>query len=295
MAPVLIEVEGLSKIYRVAEKQPGLAGTLRHFVRRRTRDVVAVQDVSFQIAPGEMVGFLGANGAGKTTTLKMLCGLIHPSSGSVQVAGHRPQRRQAEFLRRITLVMGQKQQLLWDLPPMDSLRVNAAVYGISDQLAQRRINALADLLELGEELTRPVRKLSLGQRMKAELLAALLHEPEVLFLDEPTLGLDALCPRVLLIHQGSLFHDGPLDQLTLALAPEREVRLELEHPVTADALVGLGRLESLQGSSVHLRVARDELTSVVAALLDRFPVVDLEVNDPPIDALIGDLFRQGRV
>ena len=324
----MIHVEGLSKTYRVAEKQPGFAGTLRHFIRRRTRDVTAVQDVSFQIQPGEMVGFLGANGAGKTTTLKMLCGLIHPSSGSVQVAGYRPQRRQAEFLRRITLVMGQKQQLLWDLPPMDSLRVNAAVYGIPDQLAQRRINALADLLELGEELTRPVRKLSLGQRMKAELLAALLHEPEVLFLDEPTLGLDvnaqarvrqfladynrrtgatvlltshymaditALCPRVLLIHQGSLFHDGPLDQLTLALAPEREVRFELEHPVTADALVGLGRLESLQGSSVHLRVARDELTSVVAALLDRFPVVDLEVNDPPIDALIGDLFRKGRV
>jgi ABC-2 type transport system ATP-binding protein len=224
--------------------------------------------------------------------------------------------------------MGQKQQLLWDLPPMDSLRVNAAVYGISDQLARRRINALADLLELGEELTRPVRKLSLGQRMKAELLAALLHEPEVLFLDEPTLGLDvnaqarvrqfladynrrtgatvlltshymaditALCPRVLLIHQGSLFHDGPLDQLTLALAPEREVRFELEHPVTADALAGLGSLESLQGSSVHLRVPRDELTSVVAALLDRFPVIDLEVKDPPIDALIGDLFRKGRV
>ena len=238
----MIQVEGLSKIYRVAEKQPGLAGTLRHFIRRRTRDVTAVQDVSFRIEPGEMVGFLGANGAGKTTTLKMLCGLIHPSAGEVQVAGHRPQRRQAEFLRRITLVMGQKQQLLWDLPPMDSLRVNAAVYGIPDAVARRRIKELADLLELGEELTRPVRKLSLGQRMKAELLAALLHEPEVLFLDEPTLGLDvnaqarvrqflaeynrrtgatvlltshymaditALCPRVLLIHQGRLFHDGP--------------------------------------------------------------------------------------
>ena len=125
----MIQVQGLSKTYRVAEKQPGLAGTLRHFIRRRTRDVTAVQDVSFAIEPGEMVGFLGANGAGKTTTLKMLCGLIHPSAGEVQVAGHRPQRRQAEFLRRITLVMGQKQQLLWDLPPMDSLRVNAAVYG----------------------------------------------------------------------------------------------------------------------------------------------------------------------
>ena len=324
----MIQVEGLSKIYRVAEKQPGLAGTLRHFIRRRTRDVTAVQDVSFRIEPGEMVGFLGANGAGKTTTLKMLCGLIHPSAGEVQVAGHLPQRRQAEFLRRITLVMGQKQQLLWDLPPMDSLRVNAAVYGIPDAVAWRRIQELADLLELGEELTRPVRKLSLGQRMKAELLAALLHEPEVLFLDEPTLGLDvnaqarvrqflaeynrrtgatvlltshymaditALCPRVLLIHQGRLFHDGPLEALADQLAPEREVRLELESPVSADALAGLGRLEQLEGCDVRLLVPRDQLTAVVAQLLDRFPVRDLDVTDPPIEELIGGLFRQGRV
>jgi ABC-2 type transport system ATP-binding protein len=246
----------------------------------------------------------------------------------VQVAGYRPQRRQAEFLRRITLVMGQKQQLLWDLPPMDSLRVNAAVYGIPDAVARRRISELADLLELGEELTRPVRKLSLGQRMKAELLAALLHEPEVLFLDEPTLGLDvnaqarvrqfladynrrtgatvlltshymaditALCPRVLLIHQGRLFHDGPLEALADQLAPEREVRLELESPVEADALAGLGRLEQLEGCDVRLLVPRDQLTAVVAQLLDRFPVRDLDVTDPPIEELIGGLFRQGRV
>tara|TARA_B100000073_G_scaffold42451_1_gene31764 strand:- start:1301 stop:2275 length:975 start_codon:yes stop_codon:yes gene_type:complete len=324
----LIRVEGLSKTYRVAEKQPGLAGTLRHFIRRRTRDVTAVQDVSFVIEPGEMVGFLGANGAGKTTTLKMLCGLIHPSAGDVQVAGHRPQRRQAEFLRRITLVMGQKQQLLWDLPPMDSLRVNAAVYGIPDGVAQRRISALADLLELGEELTRPVRKLSLGQRMKAELLAALLHEPEVLFLDEPTLGLDvnaqarvrqflaeynrrtgatvlltshymaditALCSRVLLIDQGRLFHDGPLDVLTDQLAPEREVVLELEQPVSPEALAGLGRLERMDGCELRLLVSRDQLTAVVAQMLERLPVRDFEVKDPPIEALIGGLFREGRV
>ena len=324
----MIRVEGLSKTYRVAEKQPGLAGTLRHFIRRRTRDVTAVQDVSFVIEPGEMVGFLGANGAGKTTTLKMLCGLIHPSAGDVQVAGHRPQRRQAEFLRRITLVMGQKQQLLWDLPPMDSLRVNAAVYGIPDGVAQRRISALADLLELGEELTRPVRKLSLGQRMKAELLAALLHEPEVLFLDEPTLGLDvnaqarvrqflaeynrrtgatilltshymaditALCSRVLLIDQGRLFHDGPLDVLTDQLAPEREVVLELEQPVSPEALAGLGRLERMDGCELRLLVSRDQLTAVVAQMLERLPVRDFEVKDPPIEALIGGLFREGRV
>ena len=159
---VVIEVEGLSKIYRVADKQPGLGGTLQHFIRRRHRDVCAVSDICFTIAPGEMVGFLGANGAGKTTTLKMLCGLIYPSEGQVVVAGHQPQKRHPDFLRRITLVMGQKQQLLWDLPPMDSLRVNAAVYGISDRDANRRISELSDLLELGEELTRPVRKLSLG-------------------------------------------------------------------------------------------------------------------------------------
>jgi ABC-2 type transport system ATP-binding protein len=312
----------------VADKQPGLPGTLKHFVRRRHRDVSAVRDVSFTIAAGEMVGFLGANGAGKTTTLKMLCGLIYPSAGQVLVAGHQPQRRHPDFLRCITLVMGQKQQLLWDLPPMDSLRVNAAVYGISDQEAKRRITALADLLELGEELTRPVRKLSLGQRMKAELLAALLHEPEVLFLDEPTLGLDvnaqarvrqflvdynrrtgatvlltshymaditALCPRVLLIHQGQLFHDGPLDCLTTRLAPERHVRLELEQPAAAEAFQGLGKLERLENCEVHLRVAPEMLTTVVAQLLERFALRDLEVNDPPIDQLMGDLFRQGKL
>jgi len=324
----LIEVEHLSKIYRIADKQPGLLGTLQHFSRRRHRDVNAVRDVSFSIAPGEMVGFLGANGAGKTTTLKMLCGLIHPSAGHVEVAGHQPQRRHPDFLRRITLVMGQKQQLLWDLPPMDSLRVNAAVYGISDREARRRIAELSDLLELGEELTRPVRKLSLGQRMKAELLAALLHQPDVLFLDEPTLGLDvnaqsrvrhfladynrrsgatvlltshymaditALCPRVLLIHQGHLFHDGPLDHLATRLAPERHVRLELAEPAPAEAFAGLGKLESCCDCEVHLRVQPQELTSVVAQLLERFEVHDLEVNDPPIDELIGELFLQGNI
>ena len=324
----MITVEKLSKTYRVADKQPGLAGTLRHFLRRRQRDVSAVRDVSFAIAPGEMVGFLGANGAGKTTTLKMLCGLIYPSSGQVLVAGHQPQRRHPDFLRRITLVMGQKQQLIWDLPPMDSLRVNAAVYGIPDRVASRRIAELSDLLELGEELTRPVRKLSLGQRMKAELLASLLHEPEVLFLDEPTLGLDvnaqlrvrqflaeynrrtgatilltshymaditALCPRVLLIHQGQLFHDGPLDCLASRLAPERHLWLELKEPVPAEAFVGLGRLDSLENCEVNLRVDPASLTRVLEQILERFEVRDLAVNDPPIDQLIGELFRQGKL
>jgi ABC-2 type transport system ATP-binding protein len=315
----------LSKTYRISEKQPGLAGTIQHLLRRRHRDVLAVDGISFTIEPGEIVGFLGPNGAGKTTTLKMLTGLIHPSGGELEVAGHEPFRRQARFLRQITLVMGNRQQLIWDLPALDSLRVNAAVYGIAEAEAQRRIGQLAEMLELGQELRRPMRKLSLGQRMKAELLAALLHEPAVLFLDEPTLGLDvnaqarvrdfladynrrtgatvlltshymgditALCPRVLLIHQGQLFHDGSLADLTQRLAPCRQVRLELADLHPPEAFAGFGQLEAHQGHLVRLLVPRAQLAEQVAALLERFAVVDLEVSDPPVEELIGGLFRQ---
>ncbi|MCX5928118.1 MAG: ATP-binding cassette domain-containing protein [Cyanobium sp. LacPavin_0920_WC12_MAG_63_22] len=321
----MIRASGLSKTYRISEKQPGLAGTIQHLLRRRHRDVLAVDGISFTIEPGEIVGFLGPNGAGKTTTLKMLTGLIHPSGGELEVAGHQPFRRQARFLRQITLVMGNRQQLLWDLPALDSLRVNAAVYGIAEAEAQRRIGQLAEMLELGQELRRPMRKLSLGQRMKAELLAALLHEPAVLFLDEPTLGLDvnaqarvrdfladynrrtgatvlltshymgditALCPRVLLIHQGQLFHDGSLADLTQRLAPCRQVRLELADLHPPEAFAGFGQLEAHQGHLVRLLVPRAQLAQQVAALLERFAVVDLEVSDPPVEELIGGLFRQ---
>ena len=325
MAGPIIRASGLSKTYRISEKQPGLAGTIQHLLRRRHRDVLAVDGISFTIEPGEIVGFLGPNGAGKTTTLKMLTGLIHPSGGELEVAGHQPYRRQARFLRQITLVIGNRQQLLWDLPALDSLRVNAAVYGIAEAEAQRRIGQLAEMLELGQELRRPMRKLSLGQRMKAELLAALLHEPAVLFLDEPTLGLDvnaqarvrdfladynrrtgatvlltshymgditALCPRVLLIHQGQLFHDGSLADLTQRLAPCRQVRLELADLHPPEAFAGFGQLEAHQGHLVRLLVPRAQLAEQVAALLERFAVVDLEVSDPPVEELIGGLFRQ---
>ena len=325
MAGPIIRASGLSKTYRISEKQPGLAGTIQHLLRRRHRDVLAVDGISFTIEPGEIVGFLGPNGAGKTTTLKMLTGLIHPSGGELEVAGHEPFRRQARFLRQITLVMGNRQQLIWDLPALDSLRVNAAVYGIAEAEAQRRIGQLAEMLELGQELRRPMRKLSLGQRMKAELLAALLHEPAVLFLDEPTLGLDvnaqarvrdfladynrrtgatvlltshymgditALCPRVLLIHQGQLFHDGSLADLTQRLAPCRQVRLELADLHPPEAFARFGQLEAHQGHMVRLLVPRAQLAEQVAALLERFAVVDLEVSDPPVEELIGGLFRQ---
>ena len=319
----IIRAEGLCKTFHVADKQPGLAGTLRHLFKRQQRAVEAVRQLSFAIEPGEMVGFLGPNGAGKTTTLKMLSGLIHPSSGQLEVAGCLPQQRRDHFLQQITLVMGNRQQLIWDLPPLDSLRVNAAVYGIDRVEAKQRIQDLAEMLELGEELHRPVRKLSLGQRMKAELLAALLHRPAVLFLDEPTLGLDvnaqarvrdfladynerygatvlltshymgditALCERVLLIHQGHLFHDGPLDALITRLAPCRQVRLELRHLQERTVLEAFGAVEFHHGHHVRLLVPRDQLTQQVGRLLQNFDVVDLEVSDPPIEELIGALF-----
>lgn len=276
----IIIAENLSKSYPVAVKEPGIKGTIKHFFRRTYREIKAVQNVSFEIAPGEVVGFLGPNGAGKTTTLKMLTGLIHPSSGNIKVAGNIPFNRQEAFLQKITLVMGQKQQLIWDLPAMDSLKINAAVYNISDKEFRRRVGELTEMLSLEGKLTQAVRKLSLGERMKAELLAALLHRPSVLFLDEPTLGLDvnaqvavrdflreynqryqatvlltshymaditALCQRVLLIHHGKLMYDGSLDGLLERFAPYREVRIELAHPLPIEKLMSYGDVHLLQG------------------------------------------------
>ncbi len=324
----MIVAQNLSKVYPVALKESGLKGTVSHFFRRRFRQIKAVQAVSFQIEPGEIVGFLGPNGAGKTTTLKMLTGLIHPSGGQVQVAGHIPFRRQRPFLEKITLVMGQKQQLLWDLPALDSLRINAAVYGISEAGFRRRVGELVEMLGLEDKLSQPVRKLSLGERMKAELLAALLHQPRVLFLDEPTLGLDvnaqvnvrdflreynrryeatvlltshymaditALCQRVLLIHQGQLIYDGGLEALLNRFAPCRAVRLELAQPPSMADLAAYGDVEAIQGREVELIVRRELLTRTVAKILAELEVIDLTVTDPPVEEVIGRLFKSGAV
>lgn len=322
----IVVAENLSKVYPVAVKEPGLKGSLLHFLRRTYRSVKAVQNVSFQIDSGEMVGFLGPNGAGKTTTLKMLTGLIHPSSGKVKVAGSVPFRREEAFLQKITLVMGQKQQLLWDLPALDSLKINAAVYNITDKEFRCRVGELTELLGLEGKLTQPVRKLSLGERMKAELLAALLHHPQVLFLDEPTLGLDvnaqvavrdflreynqryqatvlltshymaditALCHRVLLIHQGQLIYDGSLDGLLERFAPYREVKVELTRPLSESRLLQYGELESIEGREVRFLVQRKALTTTVARILAELEVLDLTVTDPPVEEVIGRVFRAG--
>ena len=323
--PVIL-AENLSKMYPVAVKEPGLRGTALHFFKRTYRQIKAVQTISFSIEPGEVVGFLGANGAGKTTTLKMLTGLIYPSSGRVSVAGHIPFQRKFAFLQKITLVMGQKQQLIWDLPALDSLRINAAVYGISDRDFKTRVGELTEMLALEGKLTQAVRKLSLGERMKAELLAALVHQPHVLFLDEPTLGLDvnaqvsvreflreynqryqatvlltshymaditALCQRVLVIHEGQLIYDGSLDGLVDRFAPCREVSIELAHPYPAETLALYGDLESLDGAIAKFLVPQDYLTRTVAKLLSELEVVDLSVTEPPIEEVIGRVLRSG--
>ena len=323
-----IEVQNLTKVYPVPIKQPGLAGTFRHFFQRQYRQVKAVDAVSFSVEPGEIVGFLGPNGAGKTTTLKMLTGLIYPSSGQVRVTGHIPFRRQRSFLEQITLVMGQKQQLIWDLPTLDSLRINGAIYELSSQELRYRIQELAEMLDLTDKLTQPVRKLSLGERMKAEMLAALLHRPNVLFLDEPTLGLDvnaqmavrkflqiynqryqativltshymaditALCDRVLLIYQGQLIYDGSLTSLVERFAPYREVTAELAQEVPAESLAAYGEIQSLDGCKVVLLVRRDDLTKTVSQALAQLPVRDLTVTDPPIEDVIGKVFDAGSI
>ena len=324
----IIVVENLSKTYPVAVKEPGIKGTLAHFFRREYRSVKAVQDISFQIEAGEVVGFLGPNGAGKTTTLKMLTGLIHPSEGGVRVAGYVPFRRQPKFLEKTSLVMGQKQQLLWDLPALDSLRINAAVYKIPEKTFQRRLGELTEMLSLESKLIQPVRKLSLGERMKAELLAALLHHPQVMFLDEPTLGLDvnaqaavreflreynqryeatilltshymaditALCQRVMLIYEGRLIYDGGLSELLERFAPYREVKVELAQPMPESKLAEYGEVEAVEGQQVRFIVKQNELTSTVAKILAGLEVSDLSVTDPPIEETIGRLFRTGVV
>jgi ABC-2 type transport system ATP-binding protein len=323
-----ISVQNLTKIYPVALKDPGFKGTIAHFFKRTYREIKAVQNVSFEIAAGEIVGFLGANGAGKTTTLKMLTGLIHPSSGRVTVGGQIPYKRHPKFLKDITLVMGQKQQLIWDLPALDSLKINAAVYGISDRAAKTRIGELTEMLSLQGKLTQPVRKLSLGERMKAELLASLLHEPRVLFLDEPTLGLDvnaqvavrnflrdynqrynatilltshymaditALCDRVLTIHKGELIYDGSLDGLVERFSPRREIKVEFAIAYPKEKLQHYADVHHSDGMSVKFLVFQESLTTTVSKILADLEVIDLSIGDPPIDEIIGQVFQAGQV
>jgi ABC-2 type transport system ATP-binding protein len=327
MPNAVVTVEQLSKTYRVPERSPGLVASLAGLLQRTYRDVPAVQKVSFAIASGEVVGFIGPNGAGKTTTLKMLTGLLQPSGGTARVADFVPWERRPEYLRRIAMVMGNKSQMLWDIPPLDTFHVLGEIYSVPPAELKVTLDELVELLGMQNLLATPVRNLSLGERMKCELVASLLHRPQVLFLDEPTLGLDVssqrrlrefigqynrrtgatiiltshymadvveLCPRVLLIQEGKLLYDGALAALSTRLAPFKLLRLTLEGGVHLNGSLPIGAevLEQENGS-VTLRIARSRTAAITAGLLHALPVVDLVVEDPPIEAVIDQIYKGG--
>ena len=327
MAQTMVSVQSLRKHYTVHKRPPGLKAALGSLFRRVPTVVKAVDGISFEIARGERVGFLGPNGAGKTTTLKVLAGLLHPSSGDVRVDGHVPQRRENAFLKKITLVMGQKQQLLWDLPPSETFALNRAIYEVPEAEFRKTLAELTELLELGDLVNKPTRTLSLGERMKCELAASLIHRPQVLFLDEPTIGLDvsmqavirdfikqynertgatliltshymddvaALCPRVVVIDKGVLSYDGALDELVRRIRPEKRLVLRLDSPVDRAALDAIGRVVSIDAAGVTLQVLQDGVNAAVSHALATLPVHDLTVENAPLEEVMSELFAQSR-
>ena len=320
-----IRVRRLVKHYEVADREGGLRASLRSVVRRRHRIVRAVDDITFDVEPGEIVGFLGPNGAGKTTALKLLSGLLHPTSGEADVLGFTPWERRREFLSQITLIMGQRQQLYWDLPALDTFLVNKAVFGLDDAAYEAQLAQLVELLELGDLLTKPVRQLSLGERMKAELAAGLLHRPRVLFLDEPTIGVDvtmqqrirdfvtrynaasgatvlltshymadmkALAERVVVIDHGKLLYDGPLAGLVDRYAPHKTITLHLERPVDRADFSAYGEIVEADDLQVRIRTEKAKAAAVTARMLAELPVADLSVEDPPLEYVIDQVFRR---
>lgn len=319
----MIRAQELTKHFKVHKRKPGFVSALKSVVRRKYETVKAVDGVSFTIERGERVGFLGPNGAGKTTTLKVLSGLLHPTSGVAEVDGHVPFKRQPAFLSEITLVMGQKSQLIWDLPPSETYAMNRAVFDIPRAKFDETLKELTDLLDLAPLVDKPTRQLSLGERMKCELAAALLHRPTTLFLDEPTIGLDvamqvairdfvrsynqrheatvlltshymddvvALCPRIIVIDQGKLIHDGDLRQLIKTMDPDKRVSFTVVAPIPDAELSKLGTVIARDGMRISLRVSERELPAVVSHLLGVLKTVDLAIEDPPLEDVLRVMF-----
>jgi ABC-2 type transport system ATP-binding protein len=320
-----VRVADLRKTFNVPVREAGLKAALKSLVRRETREIRAVDDIGFEIGAGEMVGFLGPNGAGKTTTLKMLSGLLYPTSGQALVLGHVPSRREPAFLRRMTMVMGNRNQLQWDLPALDSFELIRAIYRLEPDAFRRTRDEFIELLELGDLVDKPVRNLSLGERMKVEIVGALLHRPQVLFLDEPTIGLDvtmqkrirsfiaaynqrygatvlltshymadvqALCRRVVVIHHGRILYDGELAGLGTRFAASKTIGVTLRDG--AVDLSAYGEVLSSDEERVTLRVSRAEAPEIASRLLRDLAVVDLTIEDPPIEDVIERVFSTAR-
>lgn len=319
----VIEIKGLSKSYRVYQKPEGLAASIRGLFRRDYRTIEAVRAIDLSVEPGEFVAFLGPNGAGKTTTLKLLSGVLTPSSGQAHVLGHVPWKRENAYRRRFALVMGQKNQLWWDLPAAESFRLHQQIYCIEPDQFVRRLDELTGLLGIGHLLSQPVRELSLGERMKMELIAALLHSPEVLFLDEPTIGLDvvaqhniqsflryyqeerkitilltshymkdvaALCRRVVVIHTGRIIYDGSLDGIIDRFGGHKIISILLANGHAPQGLERFGEILSIQPPRVKLRVSRAVVTDVLSGILGSTVVEDISVEDPPLEDVIAEVF-----
>jgi ABC-2 type transport system ATP-binding protein len=319
----IIEVKNLKKHYQVYEKEVGLKGTIKSLFKRKYKTVKAVDNISFDIEAGELIGFIGPNGAGKTTTLKCLSGLLYPTSGDIKVLGHNPWDRKAEFQKQFALVMGQKNQLWWDLPAMETFMLNKEIYEVPNDKFKKTLDSLVSILDIGKILNVQVRKLSLGQRMKCELVASLLHQPKVLFLDEPTIGLDVvmqktlrdfikeynrefnstiiltshymddvrqLCQRVIIIDQGSILFDGKLQSVIDKYARTKILTFTFAQNVEKNELEKFGTVKEYEFPKVKLIVKREDATKHAATILSDFAVADIVIEEPPIEAIIREVF-----
>ena len=319
-----IEVNNLVKFYTIFKKQPGFLGTLQSFFARKYEKVKAVDDISFKIKDGELVGFIGPNGAGKTTTLKCLSGLLYPTSGDISVLGYKPAERKYDFLKNIAFVMGAKNQLWWDLPPTDTFLLNKEIYEIDDHTYHKTLRELVDLLDVADVLKIQVKRLSLGQRMKCELIANLLHQPKILFLDEPTIGLDvvmqnnlrefirqynqrfnstiiltshymqdvaALAKRVIIISNGKILFDGLLSRLVKKHAPYKLLSIVLKEPIDQKRLAKFGKIKSYQYPKLILRVSTKNSNKIAAQILSDLPVEDLNIEDADVEEVIREVFQ----
>jgi ABC-2 type transport system ATP-binding protein len=326
MTPTIV-VDHLSKSYQVDKKIPGLLGSLKGLVHRQYDEVKAVDDINFAIDEGELVGFIGPNGAGKTTTLKMLSGLLYPTSGKVTVLNEDPWNRSNTFLKSISLIMGQKNQLWWDLPAIESFNLGRDIYEIPEAKYKKTLDKLVSMLDLGDVLTTQVRKLSLGQRMKAELVSALLHQPKVLFLDEPTIGLDVvmqktlrqfikdynrefhgaiiltshymddvkeLCKRVIIIDKGKVVFDGLLQDIVTKFADHKNILVSLESEVSLKELKAIKGFEKLDGHVASYHVPRLQIPNIASAILKDLPVSDIDIREPEIEDVIREVFSQNK-